>query len=123
MDHQGEVVNLQNVGESAQCVGQVDLQEKLCPCRPSELPAPTDLTKARGATFSKAAQISRKKAPQSLEHSVLCLKMTCHLTPTHGFCLEAKLADRPWLVGSVKERSTKSTESARKIYVTVVTLN
>lgn len=34
-------------------------------------PPPIDLTKARGATFSKAARISRKKAPQSLEHSVL----------------------------------------------------
>lgn len=73
MDHQGEVVDLQDVGEGAQCVGQVDLQEKLCPCSmlAPELPAPTDLTKARGATFSKAAQISRTKAPQSLEHSVL----------------------------------------------------
>lgn len=40
MDHQGEVVHLQDVGEHAQCVGQVDLQEKLCPCWPSEPSAP-----------------------------------------------------------------------------------
>lgn len=43
MDHQGEVVHLQDVGERAQSVRQADLQENLCPCwpkdRPSELSA------------------------------------------------------------------------------------
>lgn len=39
MDHQGEVVHLQNVGEHAQRVGQVDLQENPCPCWPKDRPS------------------------------------------------------------------------------------
>lgn len=66
MDHQGEVVHLQDVGEHAQCVSQVDLQEKLCPCWPSEPSAPIDW-KARqhGTLHSCSGEIQVNKRPRA----------------------------------------------------------
>lgn len=64
MDHQGEVIHLQDVGELAQCVGQVDLQEKLCLCWPkdslSELSARIELKPRQHNARHRCSRVSFK---------------------------------------------------------------
>lgn len=71
MEHQGEVVHLQDVGEHAQCVSQVDLQEKLCPCWPSRT-GPHRLDNRYNICHSRSDEFRVEKRPRrALEHSVL----------------------------------------------------
>lgn len=73
MDHQGEVVHLQDVGEHAQCVSQVDLQEKLCPCWPSRTgPLRLDQGNRHNIRHSHSDEFRVEKRPRrALEHSAL----------------------------------------------------